>query len=61
MERGLVTVMCNLGTEHVELENARELHLLLASHDDVGAGGGVVRLPPDTLAILSGEKNWQVV
>jgi maltooligosyltrehalose trehalohydrolase len=61
MERGQVTVMCNLGTEQVELENARRLPLLLASRDDVGAEGGVVTLPPDTLAILSGEKNRQVV
>jgi maltooligosyltrehalose trehalohydrolase len=61
MERGLVTVMCNLGPDQVELENARELPLLLASRDDVEAEQGVVRLPPDTLAILSGEKNRQVV
>ena len=61
MERGMVTVMCNLGREQVELENAKGLTLLLASRDDVGAEAGVVRLPPDTLAILSGEKNRQVV
>jgi maltooligosyltrehalose trehalohydrolase len=61
MERGLVTVMCNLGTERVELKNARRLPLLLASSDDVGAEEGVVRLPPDTVAILSGETNRQVV
>ncbi len=61
MERGLVTVMCNLGTERIELKNARRLPLLLASRDDVGAEEGVVRLPPDTVAILSGETNRQVV
>jgi maltooligosyltrehalose trehalohydrolase len=61
MERGLVTVMCNLGTERIELKNARRLPLLLASRDDVGAEDGVVRLPPDTVAILSGETNRQVV
>jgi maltooligosyltrehalose trehalohydrolase len=61
MERGRVTVMCNLGMEEIELENAKELPLLLASREDVGVGGGVVKLPPDTLAIFSGEKNWQVV
>jgi maltooligosyltrehalose trehalohydrolase len=61
MERGLVTVMCNLGTERIELKNASRLPLLLASRDDVGAEEGVVRLPPDTVAILSGETNRQVV
>jgi hypothetical protein len=61
MERGLVTVMCNLGREWVELENAKGLALVLASRDDVGVEGSVVMLPPDTLAILIGEKSRQVV
>jgi maltooligosyltrehalose trehalohydrolase len=61
MERGQVTVMCNLGTEQVELENARRCPLLLASRADVKVAGDRVALPPDTLAILSGEKNQQVV
>jgi len=56
MERGMVTVMCNLGRETVKLENSRRLPLLLASRADVVAGDGVV-LPPETLAILSGEKS----
>jgi maltooligosyltrehalose trehalohydrolase len=57
MERGEVTVMCNLGTERAELDNLRRLPLLLASHGDVEAVQGRVVLPPDTLAVLSGEKN----
>ena len=61
MERGQVMVMCNLGTERVELENTGGLSLLLVSRADVGTEGGLVRLPPDTLAILSSEKNRQVV
>jgi maltooligosyltrehalose trehalohydrolase len=57
MERGAVTVMCNLGAERVELDNLRRLPLLLASRGDVEAVEGKVVLPPDTLAVLSGEKN----
>jgi len=57
MERGAVTVMCNLGAARVELDNLRRLPLLLASRGDVEVVEGRVVLPPDTLAILSGEKN----
>jgi maltooligosyltrehalose trehalohydrolase len=57
MERGAVTVMCNLGAERVELDNLRRLPLLLASRGDVEAVEGRVVLPADTLAVLSGEKN----
>ena len=56
MERGMVTVMCNLGTEIVKLENPRQSHLLLASREGIEAGAKV-RLPPDTLIVLSSEKN----
>jgi maltooligosyltrehalose trehalohydrolase len=61
MERGLVTVMCNLGSGPVELENPGGLTLLLASRADVAVAGRGIALPPDTLAILSGEKNQQSV
>jgi maltooligosyltrehalose trehalohydrolase len=57
MERGSVTVMCNLGTEPVELENTGKLPLVLASRSDIAVAGDKVILPPDTLAVLSGEKN----
>jgi maltooligosyltrehalose trehalohydrolase len=57
MERGAVTVMGNLGTESVELSNPRGLPMLLASRADVEVKGGKVLLPPDTLAVLSGEKS----
>ena len=59
MERGAVTVMCNLGSELLELEDQR--HLALASRADVEVMEGRVRLPPDTLAVLSGEKNGKSV
>jgi maltooligosyltrehalose trehalohydrolase len=56
MDRGLVRVLCNLGKETVELENP-ELHpLVLSSRSEVKADGNKVLLPPDSLAILSGEK-----
>ena len=59
MERGLVTVLCNLGDEAVELDNPAGLPLLLASRSDVRAdvraGERKIALPPNTLAILSGE------
>ena len=56
MERGMLTVMCNLGTETVTLENPRQSPLLLASREGIETGAKVT-LPPDTLTILSGEKN----
>jgi len=57
VERGAVTVMGNLGTETVELDNLRGLALVLASRVDVEAAGTRVFVPPDTLAVLSCEKN----
>ncbi len=39
MERGAVTVMCNLGAQGVELENPKRLPLLLASRADVEVAG----------------------
>ncbi len=60
MERGSVTVMCNLGTERVELENLRRLPLVMMSRADVEVMGGRVVLPPDTMAVLSDEKSQSV-
>jgi maltooligosyltrehalose trehalohydrolase len=61
MERGAVTVVCNLGEERMEFENPMRLLLVMASHKDVRAAKNAVRLPPNTLAILSTEKVSQVV
>jgi maltooligosyltrehalose trehalohydrolase len=55
MERGLITVMCNLGEKKVMLENSRRIPLLLASRAGVEAEDDRVALPPNSLAILSGE------
>jgi maltooligosyltrehalose trehalohydrolase len=61
MERGAVTVMSNLGTEPVELDNPQRLALALASRADVAAMEGRIVLPPNTLGVLSGEKSQQSV
>jgi maltooligosyltrehalose trehalohydrolase len=61
MERGAVTVVCNLGEERLEFENPKHLQLVMASRADVKANRRDVVLPPDTLAILSTEKSSQVV
>ncbi len=55
MDRGLVKVLCNLGNAPAELANPERLPLLLASRDGVQMIEDEVLLPPDTLAILSGE------
>jgi len=56
MDRGLVRVICNLGHEAVELENPDALPLLLASRAEIEMTGEKLLLPPDSIAILSGEK-----
>jgi maltooligosyltrehalose trehalohydrolase len=54
MERGLMKVFCNLGGGPVEFANTGRL-LVLASREDVEATEERILLPPDTVAILSGE------
>jgi maltooligosyltrehalose trehalohydrolase len=61
MERGAVTVVCNLGDERMEFENPARLPLVMASRSDVKATKNAVRLPPDTLAILSTEQASPIV
>jgi maltooligosyltrehalose trehalohydrolase len=56
MERGLIRVLCNLSKEAVELENPEQHPLTLASRPEIEVHGDKVLLPPDSLAILSGEK-----
>jgi maltooligosyltrehalose trehalohydrolase len=61
MERGAVTMVCNLGEERMDFENPKHLPLVMASRADVKATRSAVMLPPDTLAILSTEKVSQIV
>jgi maltooligosyltrehalose trehalohydrolase len=56
MERGAVTVICNLGEEQMEFENPKRIPLVMASSLDVRLAKRAVVLPPDTLAILSSEQ-----
>ena len=55
MERGLMTIMCNLGDEAVRLENPRDFTVVMMSREGVERAEGHVVLPPNSLAILSGE------
>jgi len=57
MERGQVKVVCNLGDEPVKFDNPDHLPLLLASRTDVHIEESKLILPPNTLAIVSGEKS----
>src|ERR1700761_2054321 len=61
MERGLVTVMCNLGSEPVEMSVPDGQALALASRGEIAVDGSRVVLPGDSLAVLSGEKSSGVV
>jgi len=61
MERGSVTVMCNLGSGAVEFENTEKLSMVLASRTGVEVRESKVVLPSDSLVILSGETKLPVV
>ena len=61
MERGAVTVVCNLGGELMEFENPKRTPVVMASSSEVKARKSMVVLPPDTLAILSTEKTARLV
>jgi maltooligosyltrehalose trehalohydrolase len=54
VERGLVTVGCNLATQPqcVPLQPGRPAHLLLASDARIEVHAESLTLPPDTIAIL---------
>lgn len=55
MERGLVKVLINLSDEAVKFANAEGFALVLSSKEDVLAQRDEVLLPPNRLAVLSGE------
>jgi maltooligosyltrehalose trehalohydrolase len=60
IDRGLVTVMCNLGGDRVEFEGPRGAALVLASREDVVVKEGSVMVPPDRVAIFSGEPSGEL-
>ena len=55
LERGLVTIIANLGSELVEFDVTADYRLALASDAAVTLASNSVCIPPDTLAILSAE------
>ncbi len=55
VERGQVRVLVNLGEQTLSLPNTEGLPLVLSSKNDVVVKGSEVRLPPNRLAVLSGE------
>ena len=57
IERGLVTVMFNLGEDGVEFERPSGAALVLASGEDVAVTERSVMVPPNRVAIFSGEQN----
>ena len=57
MERGAMVVMCNFGSQPAEVAHYREFPVLLASRSGVEIEGGSVHLPPESVAILSGEQS----
>ncbi|NYF79405.1 malto-oligosyltrehalose trehalohydrolase [Granulicella arctica] len=55
MDRGSVRIVCNLGDQMVELENLDGLSIRLASQQGIALTARGIRLPPDSLAVLSSE------
>lgn len=53
MDRGAIKVVLNLGTTEAQFDVPLEFHLKLASLESVTTIDGRLRLPPDTIAILS--------
>ena len=56
MDRGLVRVICNLGGEDASFEVPEGYELAACSMDGIKAAGGMVTMPPDGFAVLSGER-----
>jgi maltooligosyltrehalose trehalohydrolase len=56
MERGHVHVLANLGSEPVALDVPERYRLAACSRSGVQPLAGKIALPPDTLAVLSGEE-----
>ncbi len=52
MQRGSITVLCNLGSGNHSFELPQSCELVLSSRGDVTLNGPALDLPPDTAAIL---------
>jgi len=55
IERGHVRVLCNLGDHAIHLDNPDRLPLVLATRTAIDSAEDKVLLPPNSLAIMSGE------
>jgi len=55
MDRGEVRVVANLGEEAASFDVPEGFRVALASREGIEARGEKISLPPDTLAVLSGE------
>jgi maltooligosyltrehalose trehalohydrolase len=53
MDRGAIKVVLNLGTTEARFDLPVEFHLKLASLEGASAVDGKLRVPPDTIAIVS--------
>lgn len=56
MERGQVKVLTNLGSKLAEFEIQEGYQVIAQSNTSIVAEGGKIKLPPNTLAILSAEE-----
>ena len=57
MDRGLMRVICNLGADAVEFEVPEGYRLAACSIGGIEAADGMVTMPPDGFAVLSGESD----
>jgi maltooligosyltrehalose trehalohydrolase len=56
MDRGLMRVICNLGEDAAVFEVPEGYELAACSVDGIGVSEGMVTMPPDGFAVLSGER-----
>ncbi len=56
MDRGTVTVLCNLGEANAEFDVPEDYRMILASIDGMGPVDNRITVPPDGFVILCGEE-----
>jgi 1,4-alpha-glucan branching enzyme len=54
MERGSISIICNLGEKEKLFSASQPSSVVLASRSEITIGDHGVNLPPDTVAVLSG-------
>jgi maltooligosyltrehalose trehalohydrolase len=53
LERGAVTVICNLGDQQQTFDTSPEIRVVIASRGTIRISEGSVRVPPDSVVVLS--------